>query len=679
MQTLIAQELTIYDFENLSPGLVAGQDNWQVLGCHTYQPTIVTSDNQGEYNGSNALQITSLDLGNQHSNCDRLNDESWWVPEITDSTDFFIVDIDMNGGYWGKEFSLCYDKNLDGNFTEGCFVSDQNEKGISILKSPQGTKLFNKTILLAQDNLIPEWATYRLVIDLKAYNNLGSISAFHKYLPNNTWSEFTNIQNIQANFDFEADNGLNPKKYNGMKIENAAGSTVQYDNIKLRTINRIEDIYVCNDLESFNIEVSKDIPEAEYEWSDGSTANSIIINEVGTYFLKIILDGHTAIVDTFEVNYHEIETVLDLGQDQIICNQDTIALDAGQSFESYLWNTGETTHQLNVFNEGNYFVEAIDENGCSFIDSITLVFFNETLNLGRDTVLCMDSSIVIGKEEDSNAQYLWNTGEINNHIQVNEGGTYILEYTKNGCTLTDTIEIHIHEQIELGNDTVICKFNSLSISTSQDYDHYLWNTLSENEEINIEYPGGKYWVTAQKDDCFIPSDTLTVTFDSIPYFSEYLINDTLICDKEPFELKVEAKNHEYILWFNDSQSDNTLINSAGDYWVEAYNHCGYVRDNVEISTENCNCYFFIPNSFTPNGDEINDFYSLKMNCDPVYIEWGIYDRWGSRIYYSKDHTSSWDGRYKENNYPIGIYIVKVKIKYKHSAEETYIREISLFK
>ena len=184
---------------------------------------------------------------------------------------------------------------------------------------------------------------------------------------------------------------------------------------------------------------------------------------------------------------------------------------------------------------------------------------------------------------------------------------------------------------------------------------------------------------AQKNDCLISSDTLVVTFDSIPFFTKYLVNNTLICDKVPFELKFEAENYSHVLWSNDSRSNTTSINSADNYWVEVYNHCGYIRDEVKINTENCNCYFFAPNSFTPNQDEINDYYSLKMDCEPDYFEWEIFDRWGSRVYYSTNYNSFWDGKYKDNYCPIGSYLNKVKIKYKHSPEEILIREFNILK
>lgn len=50
----------------------------------------------------------------------------------------------------------------------------------------------------------------------------------------------------------------------------------------------------------------------------------------------------------------------------------------------------------------------------------------------------------------------------------------------------------------------------------------------------------------------------------------------------------------------------------------------------------------IPNVFSPNGDQVNDFFEVSTDGTTVY-EFSVFTRSGSRIYYSQSPQISWDG------------------------------------
>ncbi len=62
-----------------------------------------------------------------------------------------------------------------------------------------------------------------------------------------------------------------------------------------------------------------------------------------------------------------------------------------------------------------------------------------------------------------------------------------------------------------------------------------------------------------------------------------------------------------------------------------------------------------PNSFTPNGDGVNDLWNVKyLDTYPNgYVE--IYDRNGQRVFYSKGYAVPFDGNYKNQPLPVGTY------------------------
>ncbi|MBS1501601.1 MAG: beta-propeller fold lactonase family protein, partial [Bacteroidetes bacterium] len=63
----------------------------------------------------------------------------------------------------------------------------------------------------------------------------------------------------------------------------------------------------------------------------------------------------------------------------------------------------------------------------------------------------------------------------------------------------------------------------------------------------------------------------------------------------------------------------------------------------------------IPNTFTPNGDGINDFWDIGALTSYPQCLVSIYTRYGSLIFQSKGYPKPWDGTYKNSPVPTGTY------------------------
>jgi gliding motility-associated-like protein len=75
---------------------------------------------------------------------------------------------------------------------------------------------------------------------------------------------------------------------------------------------------------------------------------------------------------------------------------------------------------------------------------------------------------------------------------------------------------------------------------------------------------------------------------------------------------------------------------------------------------------FIPNSFTPNGDGKNDYFSVLGNGASLIKLFVIYDRWGNKVFERKnisvdDPTAKWDGNYKGYPAPNGSFTYSVQL------------------
>lgn len=72
---------------------------------------------------------------------------------------------------------------------------------------------------------------------------------------------------------------------------------------------------------------------------------------------------------------------------------------------------------------------------------------------------------------------------------------------------------------------------------------------------------------------------------------------------------------------------------------------------------------YVPNAFSPNGDGINDLYSIQFEA-VEQISWQVFDRWGKKVFLSTHQNGNWDGRGPSGEaVPEGVYSLLIKGKY----------------
>lgn len=89
-----------------------------------------------------------------------------------------------------------------------------------------------------------------------------------------------------------------------------------------------------------------------------------------------------------------------------------------------------------------------------------------------------------------------------------------------------------------------------------------------------------------------------------------------------------------------------------------------ISPNAGVSA--ISCPFYIPNAFTPNGDNINERFVVAEgeNCRVVEFSIRIFDRWGRLVFESSSPApeDSWDGTYEGEELAKGVYIYNVSAK-----------------
>lgn len=342
-----------------------------------------------------------------------------------------------------------------------------------------------------------------------------------------------------------------------------------------------------------------------------------------------------------------------------------------RSIDSVLWNFGDagsgafdTSTKVNPSHlygsVGTYNVTAlIFSSKCNTtqIDTVTnLVEIVDLpvpiIDLGLDTIICPGDSILLmtdGKEP----QYLWSTGSTDTSIYVKDAGTYWASGT-NGCgSLADTIIVnHFSSSLnaDLGPDTNICDGKGYRMSVIQENVQYLWNTGSTDHSI-LAKDAGEYWVEVS-DLCSSTGDTIDIGLKDRPVVS--IGNDTIICDDTKLTLDAKSARSTY-QWQDFSTAPTFEVEIEGIYYVNVTNECGTSRDDIYVRTEDCACVVTVPNSFTPNSDDINDVFKVEVHCRFKEYEISILNRWGEVIYYSTNPATGWNGDVHGKDAPNGMY------------------------
>jgi gliding motility-associated-like protein len=81
--------------------------------------------------------------------------------------------------------------------------------------------------------------------------------------------------------------------------------------------------------------------------------------------------------------------------------------------------------------------------------------------------------------------------------------------------------------------------------------------------------------------------------------------------------------------------------------------------------------FYVPNTFTPNYDGLNDVF--KPKATNVYdYSMDIYDRWGNHLFTTTDIEYGWNGFYKGQLCQEDVYVYKIEYSQKHTKNRALV-------
>jgi hypothetical protein len=198
-----------------------------------------------------------------------------------------------------------------------------------------------------------------------------------------------------------------------------------------------------------------------YEWSTGEYSQDIFVTEGGTYSVNLVTSDGCALTQSYTVA-DGVELSISAETDRLIPDEVVpiiASVTGGESPYTYSWSSGSTAESISVNVAGAYTLTVTDAFGCTAIDEVTILPFDETLCDGIDVSLIfhepdcesygsarLETLVTSGFEVST---YEWSTGGNLQELLIETGNqTYSLTVTmSNGCQTEVSIMVPSFEEM----------------------------------------------------------------------------------------------------------------------------------------------------------------------------------------------------------------------------------------
>lgn len=274
-------------------------------------------------------------------------------------------------------------------------------------------------------------------------------------------------------------------------------------------------------------------------------------------------------------------------------------------------------------------------------------------------------------------------------------GTHTVTYTINGfCTATDTYDVVVRPRPEASFSSNLlegCTPLSVNLSYSGDAIPSICNweingVTQGNTCSNFSYTfenGGCYDIRYEITDNYGCSNheevenMICVTESPIAAFS-YDLNGADVLNPTVYftNFSEYAAGYSWDFGGQDTYDEENPVfrfditrGTAIPVCLRAVNELGCVSTACKEVLIPEVFFFYVPNTFTPNGDGYNDVFQPSVNGvagNEVYeYEFEVFSKWGERVYYSTDPDDVWVGNKNGSAYflPDGVYYWQARIRF----------------
>jgi gliding motility-associated-like protein len=448
-----------------------------------------------------------------------------------------------------------------------------------------------------------------------------------------------------------------------------------------------------------SINTQSDIIEWEWSFSNGQTDSvpnpTLVLTESEVIGVTLSITSSDGCVDELgqEIVF-ELPTLV-FPDSLVACPGELLSLNPSpEAGYTYTWSPEALFGDPNVPNptivleEGQVFtVVAEQEDGpCIFTDTVVAEIappFDYTLT--PDTLLC-DGDLELQVQSNAELDYLWASdpvfsaplgGSASLTVEAAGSQTYYVQLTDIfGCSQRDSVivqgsNILIFADPQVGvceSDTVRLEVINLLEDQMLFYDWAPDANILEGQgtsSVLVQPTSNQTFTVMVMDElgCSV-TESIQVTIEqSIPPLSATAAQDTLYEAGSVQLFATQDDGYEYI-WspaalLNNPFSSNPIatIDTTTTFRVVVTDENGCTNEALLTLTFLSEClppYIFVPNAFTPNGDNLNDLLEVKGNTiDELYF--AIYDRWGELVFETTDQSIGWDGSFRGRDLSPDVY------------------------
>ena len=441
-----------------------------------------------------------------------------------------------------------------------------------------------------------------------------------------------------------------------------------------------------------------------------ATSNTTTVNlgnQVGVYILSDVSDAGctNSALGSDSIVLSPVPSVISISGGDTYCIGDAVnpievEVQGTAPFEltytlnnvSYTVNSATTTFNLGT-NAGDYVVTGVSDAYCSNTASLTdaIVFLPlPNVNAGQDVIVCDGNSTVLSGS--GAVSYQWDNG-ISNAVPFypNATQTYTVTGTDaDGCINTDAVTVTFEALPAVSftaNITEGCA--PLEVEFTNTTPGNLASCVWQFESAGTQTDCGTVSATFENSGLFDVTLTVTsingcvndVTYDDYIYveadpLASFSASETVLTNlaTEVFFQNSSVGAVSYQWDFGDgSPFENGLnvlhefpLNSTSNYgvYLVAYSPLGCTDTAKIVIQVTEELIFYVPNSFTPDGDEYNNVFQpvFTSGFDPHDFSVLIFNRWGEILWESFDSNAAWDGTYHNEPVPQGTYTWQIEFK-----------------
>lgn len=283
------------------------------------------------------------------------------------------------------------------------------------------------------------------------------------------------------------------------------------------------------------------------------------------------------------------------------------------------------------------------------------------------------------------------TGTSAQHTYSSDG-TYTVNYVeidKYGCTDSATAKVGITtvtNNIHATGDTTVCKGTTVQLHATGGKT-YTWDHGTSLNDSTVADPKATpqvpttYIVNAVDTQGCTGADTVQIGFFPPPTLHITPNTQPVTCANSSIQLFVSGAKK--FIWqpgllCDNNTSSHPIVTPTTTTTFYVYGSDGKGCDATDSITVIClRDSIYIPNAFTPNADGNNDYIFPTSYCDFIFKNFSVFDRWGKLVFSTDKEGDGWDGTYKGEPQPQGVYVYQVRgfkmVGEQVSKSETYIR------